>query len=87
MSKQYIKEFKIGTKTYYKDKAKKILHREDGPAIEFYDGTRAWYVNDKCHRLDGPAVEYAEGGGAWYVDDVYIFEVDKKSNVTNKIEG
>jgi hypothetical protein len=23
------------------------LHREDGPAIEWADGSKAWYLNDK----------------------------------------
>jgi len=23
------------------------LHREDGPAVEFADGNKAWYLNDK----------------------------------------
>ena len=32
------------------------LHREDGPAIEFSDGSKYWYKHDKPHRLDGPAV-------------------------------
>ncbi len=23
------------------------FHREDGPAIEWYDGNKSWYLNDK----------------------------------------
>jgi hypothetical protein len=37
-------------------------------AIEFANGTKYWYVNDKRHREDGPAVEYANGGKEWYID-------------------
>lgn len=37
------------------------LHREDGPAIEYGDGTKYWYVNDQLHRENGPAVEYESG--------------------------
>ena len=44
-------------------------HRTDGPAIEFLDGTKYWYVNGKLHRLDGPAVEYSDGDKWWYVND------------------
>lgn len=36
------------------------LHREDGPAIEWDDGDKEWYVNGKCHRIDGPALVYAD---------------------------
>ena len=40
-------------------------HREDGPAIEFADGTKAWYLNGELHREDGPAIEDANGYKAW----------------------
>jgi hypothetical protein len=43
------------------------LHREDGPAIEYANGTREWYINDKLHREDGPAIEFANGTRAWYI--------------------
>jgi len=69
MPEQYIKTLKDGRKYYYKDKAKTILHRIDGPAIKWANGNEAWYVNGKRHRLDGPAYSYAEGGKAWYVND------------------
>jgi hypothetical protein len=46
-----------------------ILHREDGPAIEYADGgSKFWYINGKRHREDGPAVELADGGKAWFID-------------------
>lgn len=31
------------------------LHREDGPAIEYTNGDKEWYLNGKLHREDGPA--------------------------------
>ena len=64
-------------KFYYKDgttssdyDSSKVLHREDGPAVERADGdrTKAWYIDGKHHRTDGPAVEYADGGKEWWVD-------------------
>jgi hypothetical protein len=62
-------------KYYYKDGSflhyydiSKLLHREDGPAIERADGYKAWWVNGKLHRVDGPAVEYAGGSRFWCVD-------------------
>ena len=41
-------------------------HREDGPAIEYADGSKAWYQNGRRHRADGPAIEWANGGKEWY---------------------
>jgi cytoplasmic iron level regulating protein YaaA (DUF328/UPF0246 family) len=34
-----------GTIKWYNEKGK--LHREDGPAIEFWDGDKYWYLNGK----------------------------------------
>jgi len=60
-----------GITRYYKDKAMKNLHRRDGPAIEYADVYKAWYVNGELHRLDGPAYE-GVGHKVWYVDGVTI---------------
>lgn len=42
------------------------LHREDGPAIEYSDGDKYWYINGKLHREDGPAIEYSDKNKIWY---------------------
>jgi hypothetical protein len=42
------------------------LHRLDGPAMETFIGTKAWYQNGKCHRLDGPAKEWYDGDKEWW---------------------
>jgi len=68
MNEQYIKINEEGNKFYYSDAAMKILHRLDGPAIEYANGTKGWYIDGKCHRLDGPAIEYPDGSKSWYVD-------------------
>jgi len=47
----------------------KILHRTDGPAAEWTNGDKDWYVDGKRHRIDGPAVEWTNGDKDWYVDD------------------
>ena len=39
-----------------------VLHREDGPAVEYANGDKEWYFNGKRHREDGPAVEF---GNQW----------------------
>ena len=49
---------------WYNDKHE--LHRLDGPAVEYADGYKAWYVEGKLHRLDGPAVEWANGRKEWW---------------------
>lgn len=41
---------------YFKDEKCTMLHREDGPAVEWKDGSEEWYINDVLHREDGPAV-------------------------------
>ena len=41
------------------------LHRLDGPAIEWADGTESWFHNGYLHRLDGPAVKDAVGSTVW----------------------
>ena len=43
-----------------------MLHREDGPAVEYTSGTKSWWLNDKLHREDGPAVEFAAGDKEWW---------------------
>jgi hypothetical protein len=59
------------------------LHREDGPALEWWTGYKEWYFHGKIHRVDGPAIEYlngkvhredgpavvsGDGYEAWYLD-------------------
>jgi hypothetical protein len=58
-----------GNKIYYKNNK---VHREDGPAIEFFDGEKHWYINGQYHREDGPAIERADGIKFWYVNDKWI---------------
>jgi hypothetical protein len=54
-------------KSYYNKDLQ--LHRTDGPAVEYPDGTKRWYLNDKLHRTDGgPAVEYPDGTKRWYLN-------------------
>ena len=40
--------------------------KERGPAIEYLDGFKSWYVEGKWHREDGPAIEWANGDKEWY---------------------
>ena len=45
-----------------------LLHRDDGPAVEFIDGEKHWYKNGSLHRENGPAVEYSVGSKEWYLN-------------------
>ena len=45
------------------------LHREDGPAIEYSNGTIKWYFNNILHRENGPAIEYKDGYKEWYINN------------------
>ena len=44
------------------------LHREDGPAVEYANGDKYWYINGKFHREDGPAIEWANDQKEWYIN-------------------
>jgi len=68
MTLQYIYIDELGSKYYHKDKEMEIPHREDGPAIEWSNGNKSWYLNGKLHREDGAAIEYADGKKAWYLN-------------------
>jgi hypothetical protein len=47
------------------------FHRLDGPAVEYTDGTKLWYVNGQFHRKDGPAIEFADGSVGWFLNGKY----------------
>jgi hypothetical protein len=48
-----------------------LLHREDGPACEYANGTKEWWYEGKRHREDGHAYEGADGDKIWYKEDKY----------------
>lgn len=62
-----IKQVEDGTIFYFKGRTDK-LHRLDGPAVIWADGTQMYYVDGKRHRTDGPAVIWANGTQEYYVD-------------------
>jgi hypothetical protein len=71
-------EYKVKVHTNYTVwfNLKDERHREDGPAIEWSDGTKEWYKNDVRHREDGPAVEQSYGNTVWYPDGNHHRDVD-----------
>jgi len=68
MKPQYTEIDKYGSKYYYSDKELTNRHREDGPACEWADGTKEWWLNGERHREDGPAIECADGSKVWYLN-------------------
>jgi len=86
MSKeQFIHINEYGSKRYYSDRDMTILHREDGPAIEWHNGDRYWYINGKLHREDGPACEYADGDKYWLINGEKLTEEEFNARM-NPIE-
>ena len=41
-----------GSRRYYS--SAELLHRDDGPAVEFANGHKEWYQNGQRHRTDRP---------------------------------
>ena len=56
-----------GTRMYYNSAGQ--LHREDGPAVVWCDGTHKWWQNGKLHREDGPAIVRTDGYREWWQND------------------
>lgn len=55
-----------GTKRWFKDG---LLHRDDGPAVEYPNDGCMYFKHGKSHRLDGPADVLPDGIKYWYIDD------------------
>ena len=60
-------------------------HREDGTAIEWHGGIKAWYLNGKLHREDGPAIKWPDSSKEWYLNGEKVTEekVMNKPKVIN----
>ena len=50
------------------------LHREDGPAIVYSNGSKSWWVDGQLHREDGPAIERSRGTKKWYINGKCLTE-------------
>ena len=65
---------KDGTRRYYNNAGE--LHRDEGPAVEWADGTKLWYQNGQLHRTDGPAIEWWDGDKRWYINGKRLTEAE-----------
>ncbi len=56
-----------GCVRWYKvsDDGAHTLHREDGPAVFYKDGSECWMIDGVYHRDDGPARIYAISKDGW----------------------
>lgn len=67
--------------TVYWENDKYQWHRLDGPAVEYADGTKGWYVNGTQHNLNGPAWESTIGYKEWRIDGVEYTESEWRKKV------
>ena len=63
-----------GTRIYYNHAGR--LHCEEGPAIEWSSGNKAWWQNGLRHRTDGPAIVYKDGNKEWWLNGKRYTEQD-----------
>ena len=68
-----------GNRLYYNSAG--LLHRDDGPAIEYPDGSKSWCQNGRLHRIDSPAVEWWNGDKAWYINGEELTESEFNQRV------
>jgi hypothetical protein len=54
------------------------VHREDGPALIYPDGTQFWFINNNIHREDGPAIILPNGKKEWYYKGKQVSEEELK---------
>ena len=73
----------FGTREFYNSDGQ--LHRTNGPAIEYANGTKYWYQNGACHRIDGPAIEWDSGGKAWFINGKILTEDEFKEAVKHNV--
>ena len=59
-----------GTVRYYDENS--CLHNPAGPASEYRDGTRLYYIHGKIHREDGAAIEWPDGRKEYWINDRLI---------------
>lgn len=63
---------------------KELLHREDGPAVSYANGTNHWYLNGLAHREDGPAVERTNGAYDWYLNGKNYTQAEFKIEIARR---
>jgi hypothetical protein len=57
------------------------LHRTDGPAVEYDNGTKEWWINGERHRENGPAIEYSDGFKLFFLDNYMYSEQEWEQEI------
>jgi hypothetical protein len=70
-----VKESNLYGAVWYTDLISGNLNRTDGPAIEWADGHKEWWIDGKRHRTDEPAIEYPDGTFKWFLDGVEFTKI------------
>ena len=77
---KYIVEV-LDHRSEWRDFDSKKLHRIDGPAVEYANGVKEYWVDGRLHRIDGrlhridgPAFEYTNGVKEYWVDGIELTE-------------
>jgi len=70
MQKYYVQVFTNGNIFWYSDPGCTIIHRENGAAVDRFDGYKEYFQNGKLHRLDGPARIWPDGTEQYWIDGV-----------------
>lgn len=60
-----------------------FLHKEDGPAQVFSNGTKKWFFNGKLHREDGPAVEWNTNTCLYFIHGLAYSKEDYNEKMLN----
>jgi hypothetical protein len=53
--------------------------------VEYEDGYKEWWNEDKIHRIDGPAIEYSDVGKGWYIEGEEFYATKLSSLIKNSI--
>ena len=56
---------------YYLDSKMKTIHREDGPACEYYNGDKFWYLNGRFFTEE---VFQGDSHSFYYGRQIYLFK-------------
>ena len=86
IKKYYVTVDEEGTTRWYKDAKCKVLHRENGPAVEYAGGTKEWCQNGQLHRTNGPAIEWRDGDKRWYINGKKLTEAESLAATQPAVE-
>ena len=51
-------------------------HNIDGPAVEYDNGTKKWFIHGKLHRENGPAIIWNSGNVLYFLNGIELSEKD-----------